>query len=150
MDKYLVITCGGCGRQLEWPKYMGSARDGTDPTRVHRICDPNAPSRSVGCPNCGHYTSFSRLTPEQEARGREERDVANSLRGPLARPIGKVPTPISVYSWNDALNRGRGSGDNKATLETIRKIDGAAVIEKSRELVDSALLDSEGFYRPNC
>jgi hypothetical protein len=60
------------------------------------------------------------------------------------------PSVVTVYLWDDDDNQlTRPDIRRRGTREAIINIPGAAVNERSAELVDAAMLDVDGFYRPN-
>lgn len=57
-DPYARMTCGNCGRTVDFHDYDGSPRNDTDPARVHVIFNPGAPNRRGILCTCGHYTLY--------------------------------------------------------------------------------------------
>jgi hypothetical protein len=60
-----------------------------------------------------------------------------------------LPSVVTVYLWDDDDTQlTRPDTRRRGTREAIINIPGAVVNERSAELVDAAMLDVDGFYRP--
>ena len=56
----LLVRCANCRLQLDVNKHILKPSDGWPENKVHLVSPTDGFIGTVGCPECGHFTTFAR------------------------------------------------------------------------------------------